>query len=295
MNHLSDSVSIVDVAATPPRVVRTLLVGDEPRDIVFAGTGGNARSSRRASSPPRSAARTSPASGAGDPQLTTAGIGRADVWVFDATNLGSDARRHAARASSTLFGDTPRALAVSPTAARSTRRSSTPATRPRRSPRASVCNGGAGGRARARVGRRLHACPAACPAPERRTASGAPAPEVGLIVKFNPATGQWQDELGRNWNNAVALQPARPRRVRDRRERRSPAPDAGVRARRHDALQHGREPGRPGSVYVTQHRGAERGALRGPGRSSAARTVHGHLHEARITRARRRRRCCRAT
>src|SRR5215472_127502 len=37
VNHLSDSVSIVDLAATPPRVVRTLLVGDEPRDIVFAG------------------------------------------------------------------------------------------------------------------------------------------------------------------------------------------------------------------------------------------------------------------
>ena len=39
VNHLSDSVSVVDLASTPPRVVRTLLVGDEPRDIVFAGTG----------------------------------------------------------------------------------------------------------------------------------------------------------------------------------------------------------------------------------------------------------------
>jgi DNA-binding beta-propeller fold protein YncE len=36
VNHLSDSISIVDAGATPPRVVRTLLVGDEPRDIVFA-------------------------------------------------------------------------------------------------------------------------------------------------------------------------------------------------------------------------------------------------------------------
>ena len=36
MNHLSDSVSIVDVASSPPRVVRTLLTCDEPRDIVFA-------------------------------------------------------------------------------------------------------------------------------------------------------------------------------------------------------------------------------------------------------------------
>src|SRR5437867_1444221 len=37
VNHLSDSVSVVDVASSPPRVVATLLVGDEPRDIVFAG------------------------------------------------------------------------------------------------------------------------------------------------------------------------------------------------------------------------------------------------------------------
>src|SRR5215470_8078054 len=36
VNLLSDSVSIVDVSGTP-QVVRTLLVGDEPRDIVFAG------------------------------------------------------------------------------------------------------------------------------------------------------------------------------------------------------------------------------------------------------------------
>src|SRR5690606_4926327 len=37
VNHLSDSVSVVDVPSR--RVVRTLLVGDEPRDIVFAGPG----------------------------------------------------------------------------------------------------------------------------------------------------------------------------------------------------------------------------------------------------------------
>jgi len=37
VNHLSDSISVVDVTAEPPRVIDTLLVGDEPRDIVFAG------------------------------------------------------------------------------------------------------------------------------------------------------------------------------------------------------------------------------------------------------------------
>src|SRR5262252_5469619 len=79
VNLLSDSVSIVDVATSPPRVTRTLLVGDEPRDIVFAGTGGTRAfitTAHRGQNRP------------GDPQLTTAGVGRADVWVFDATGLG---------------------------------------------------------------------------------------------------------------------------------------------------------------------------------------------------------------
>src|SRR5262249_1991721 len=41
VNLLSDSVSIVDVGSTPPRVTRTLLTCDEPRDIVFAGPSGD--------------------------------------------------------------------------------------------------------------------------------------------------------------------------------------------------------------------------------------------------------------
>mgnify|MGYP003333226174 CR=1 FL=1 len=45
-NHLSDSISIVDVSSTPPRVVRTLLTCDEPSDIVFAA--GEGDFSRRA-------------------------------------------------------------------------------------------------------------------------------------------------------------------------------------------------------------------------------------------------------
>src|SRR5262249_12901890 len=43
VNHLSDSVSIVQVNTTTPalsRVIRTLRTCDEPRDIVFAGSGG---------------------------------------------------------------------------------------------------------------------------------------------------------------------------------------------------------------------------------------------------------------
>lgn len=37
VNHLSDSVSIVKLDGKKSSVTRTLLVGDEPRDIVFAG------------------------------------------------------------------------------------------------------------------------------------------------------------------------------------------------------------------------------------------------------------------
>ena len=62
VNHLSDSVSIVDVAATPPRVVRTLLICDEPRDIVFAGAGRRPRAfvttARRGQNLPRVACRS---------------------------------------------------------------------------------------------------------------------------------------------------------------------------------------------------------------------------------------------
>ena len=83
VNHLSDSISIVDVGSKS-RVTRTLLVGDEPRDIVFAGPGRN-----RAFVTVAHLGQNIPF----DPQLTTPGVGRADVWVFNANNLGGDAQR----------------------------------------------------------------------------------------------------------------------------------------------------------------------------------------------------------
>src|SRR5437867_3005743 len=79
VNHLSDSVSIVDVGSSPPRVTRTLEVGDEPRDIVFAGPGGN-----RAFITCAHRGQNSPVPLS---DLTTPGVGRADVWVFNAVNL----------------------------------------------------------------------------------------------------------------------------------------------------------------------------------------------------------------
>ena len=70
VNHLSDSVSVVDVGAVPAHVTRTLWVGDEPRDIVFAGPGRECAfvtiAHRGQNSPV-------------DPALFTPGVGRADV------------------------------------------------------------------------------------------------------------------------------------------------------------------------------------------------------------------------
>jgi len=108
VNHLSDSVSIVDISdLSTARVVRTLLVGDEPRDIVFAGP-------NRSRAFITTAHRGQRLADLGrDPQLTTAGVGRADVWVFDADNLGEPAGGTPLTIV-TLFSDTPRALAVTP-------------------------------------------------------------------------------------------------------------------------------------------------------------------------------------
>ncbi len=104
VNHLSDSVSIVDVGDPEhPRVKRTLLVGDEPRDIVFAGLHRD-----RAFITTAHRGQNSP----DDPDLFQPG-GRADVWVFDAGNLGS-APGGTRLSKLTLFADTPRALAVTP-------------------------------------------------------------------------------------------------------------------------------------------------------------------------------------
>ena len=102
VNQLSDSVSIVDVASQ--RVTRTLLVGDEPRDIVFGGAAHDRAfitAAHRGQNRP------------GDPQLLDGGVGRSDVWVFDANNLGA-ALGGTPLALLNLFGDTPRALAVTP-------------------------------------------------------------------------------------------------------------------------------------------------------------------------------------
>ena len=104
VNHLSDSVSIVDVSGAVPVVKRTLQVGDEPSDIVFAGATFDRAfitTAHRGQNVPF------------DPQFDTEGVGRADVWVFDADDLGSSFAGDPLTIIQ-LFGDTPRPLAVSP-------------------------------------------------------------------------------------------------------------------------------------------------------------------------------------
>jgi len=105
VNHVSDSVSIVDVTDTTSiRVVNTLLVGDEPRDIVFAGPERKRAFITTAHRGQNSAVPLE--------DFTTPGIGRADVWVFDSTDLGSE-MGGTPLTIVTLFMDTPRSLAVS--------------------------------------------------------------------------------------------------------------------------------------------------------------------------------------
>lgn len=106
VNHLSDSVSVVALNGRKSFVKYTLHVGDEPRDIVFAGPG-----KMRAFITTAHRGQNSPL----DPQLTTPGIGRADVWVFDSHQCcNSNSVGGAPLTILSFFSDTPRALAVTP-------------------------------------------------------------------------------------------------------------------------------------------------------------------------------------
>ena len=162
-------------------MTRTLLVGDEPRDILFAGTD-NGRAfitaAHRGQNRP------------GDPQLTTPGVGRADVWVFDAADPGASFAGDPL-AILTLFGDTPRALAASPDGATVYAAVFHSGNQTTTINEAIVCDGGE------------HATctvedvilPGGLPAPTANV-EGVAQPEVGLVVKFNTATRAWADESG---------------------------------------------------------------------------------------------------
>ncbi len=176
VNHLSDSVSIVDVKHPRRAYVReTLNVGDEPRDIVFAGL------------PQSKAFITTAARGQNHPNpapLTEGGVGRADVWVFDVPKF----TRKPAHFNKVirLFTDTPRALAVSADkrfvyAAGFHTGNQTTTIFEELIPNGGLANGG-------------------LPAPTTDVL-GIEQPETGLIVRFNGE--HWVDELGRSWDHRV--------------------------------------------------------------------------------------------
>jgi DNA-binding beta-propeller fold protein YncE len=198
VNHLSDSISVVTLSGTP-RVTRTLLVGDEPRDIVFAGSPVRAFITTAHRGQHRTDASLSSVPGAGDPQLTTPSIGRNDVWVFDPSSLGATVGGTPLRIMN-FYSDTPRALAVSPdgntvyVAAFKSGNQTTTILEPM------VCDGFRPNTPC--LVDNLSIMPGGNPGPSTNF-EGKRAPEIGLIVKFNNATNRWEDELGRNWNNAV--------------------------------------------------------------------------------------------
>src|ERR1700722_3881771 len=273
-NLLSDSVSVVTLTGTP-HVIRTLLVGDEPRDIVFAGTPARAFVTTAHRGQQRTDPSIASVPGAGDPQMTTPGIPRADVWVFDPANLGTTVGG-TPLAILSFFTDTPRALAVSPdkntvyVAGFKTGNQTTTIFQQR------VCPGF----------KPYQPCtlpdgtvsPGGNPGPATDSI-GEPAPEVGLIVKYNNGNGHWEDELQRIWDNSVRFN----------------LPDTDVFAVDANALTQTAKFAHvgttlfnmttnpvTGTLYVSNTDAINNVRFEGPG-TFAGHTVQGHLAEARIT------------
>ena len=281
-NHLSDSVSIVDIGASPPHVVRTLLVGDEPRDIVFAGptdadghfTRAFITTARRGQNLPDSI----------PPNLTIPGTPRGLVYVFDTTNLGSGLGG-TPETIVQLFGDTPRALAASPdgqtvyAAIFESGNETTTVTD------GAVCDGGAaaapcalddvqvpGGLPSGQV-------PGGLPAPNVNV-ENIVGPEAGLIVKYDDASRVWKDGLGRNWNNAVRFS-LPDLDVFQIDALANPPQQTASFAHVGSVLYNMIVNPADGALYVSNTEARNDVRFEGPGTSAS--TVRGDLHEARLT------------
>lgn len=275
-NLLSDSVSVVSLAGVP-HVTQTLLVGDEPRDIVFAGSPQRAFITTAHRGQQRMDPSLANVPGAGDPQLTTPGIPRADVWVFDPSTLAADGTMGGTPlAILSFFTDTPRALTVSPdgntvyVAGFKTGNQTTTILQDR------VCPG-----FKPNTPCKLNdgsTSPGGNPGPATDSA-GEQAPEVGLIVKFNNADGHWEDELQRVWDSSVRFD----------------LPDTDVFAFDANLLTQTASFAHvgttlfnmatnpvTGNVYVTNTEAFNNARFEGPG-TFAGHTVQGHLAESRIT------------
>ena len=216
VNMLSDSVSIVDLSGGTARVVRTLMVGDEPQDIVFAGSGMPrpwafiSTAHRGQNSPNGGRINRTSANAADQSSPSVPSTPRADVWVFDAGNFGSELGG-TPKTVIALFGDRPRGLAVSEdgtavyaavfrsgnqtTALLEGLLCNTSGANMNADVLQPACTLGSG-----------EASPGGYPPPHQNHQS-INRPEVGLIVKLNrdgASPGVWQDEIaGRNWTSLV--------------------------------------------------------------------------------------------
>lgn len=259
VNHLSDSVTIVDVGnPSRPRIKNTLLVGDEPRDIVFAGEHND-----RAFITTAHRGQNSPI----DPQLTTSGVGRADVWVFDANNLGAQLDG-APLTILSLFTDTPRALAVTPDGNRVYAAGFHTGNRSTTINDGLIPDGGEtnGGLPATRV-----------------DAAGEAQPETGLIVQYDGT--HWRDELGRPWDDKVRF--SLPDKDVFTIDASATPPQlvaggdyAGVGTILFNMIVNPVN----GNVYVSNTEALNLRRFEGPGqRLGRDHTVQGHTHESRIT------------
>src|SRR5581483_2690299 len=123
--------------------------------------------------------------------------------------------------------------------------------------------------------------PGGLPAPNENH-EGEPGPETGLIVKYNPIAGEWQDELGRSWNNAVEfslpdLDVFRIDAMAD------PPVETASFAGVGTVLFNMAVNPVSGKVYVSNTEARNEVRFEGPGTAFGSSTVEGHLHEARIT------------
>lgn len=171
VNHQSDSISIVTLDDIP-YVKQTLQVGDEPRDIVFAG-----EDRRRAFI-------TAAYRGQNHPefrpdQLTRSGLGRADVWVYDIDALDGSLNGNPLTIVN-LFADSPRALAVAPDG---------------QTVYAAAFMSGNGSTT---LGQDVVA---GAKPPPVTSLDGVRQPDTGLIVR--KAGARWLDESGRDWSAEV--------------------------------------------------------------------------------------------
>ncbi|MGI9285735.1 MAG: YncE family protein [Pseudomonadales bacterium] len=215
VNHLSDSVSVVDISVSPARVTRTMLVGDEPRDIVFAQDRAFITTAHRGQH--RTHASLAGVDGAGDPATHTPGTPRADVWVFDASNPGDEPGGRPLKIIE-LFGDTPRALASSPDGSTVYAAVFHSGNQTSLVHEGVMCYGFSDDDPGAPLSGAVPCAvkdgisssngppggvlPGGRPAPGANV-DGVPQPWTSMIVKFDPASGEWRDVMNRNFSNGI--------------------------------------------------------------------------------------------